>query len=260
MGIEILNPNLLDDQTLIASSEVTSLPASNALNPLITKRWRSNGLVDPEWLKVNVNTQATRAVIAGHNLSAAGTLKLKHNSVDNLGTATDAGTFTWSEQNMTLEFDVTDQWWWYHFSDVTNSDGYLEVGRLYLGGFTTTIRYVGPGLRIQRIDPSEIAVNPDGSVIGKSRREQFYRVEIDLRVLDDADRDVLIAFMKDVGMNEYTFVRFDPGGTNYSIDELETMYGYLTDPLAVDGYLTGSPGISGGAVSWDSALSFEQAR
>lgn len=260
MSIELLYSNLLDDQTLIASSEVTSLPAANALNPIITKRWWSDGLTDPEWLKVNIgsSTQAKRAVIAGHNLSSGGTFKLKHNSTDNLGGASDAGTFTWSEENMTLEFDVTDQWWWFHFSDASNPDGHLEVGRLYLGSYTTTMQYIGPGLRIKRIDPSEVAVNPDGSIIGKSRNSQYYRIEIDLRVLDETDRDVLIAFMKTVGMNEYTFIRFDPGGTNYALDELDTMYGYLTSPLAANGYLTGSPGLAG--VSWDSGLSFEQAR
>jgi hypothetical protein len=254
---EFLITNLVDSATAISAySELASLPVENVQSKSRTKVWRSDGLANPEWIKIDLGSavKCKRAVIINHNISDGGTTTLKRHTSDDLGAATTVGTFGWDADFMVLDFDATYRWWWFHVSDAGNSDGYIEIGRIFLGDFSTTVGKpsIG-GFALAPVDPSVPTSTPEG-IVGRNTRSKFNRLSWQFKHVSEADRDTLITIYDTIGAYNHFFLRLDPSETVHSQGDIGGMYGYFTSQEPVMSYYAGQPS------HWSVGFTFEEAR
>ena len=116
-------------------------PAANIQNGRLSKRWRSTS---PTAQTVVVNLGSAMSVdtiaILGHNLSTSSTLTIEAHTSDSWGTpALSAVTLTHSTSAVLkfLSASQSYQYWRFTLDDATNSDAYVEAGRLWLGEYLT---------------------------------------------------------------------------------------------------------------------------
>ena len=138
--MRIAYTNLID-----AGSAPTALtadllyPVANMQNQRLSKRWRSTS---PTAQTIVVNLGSAQAVntvaILGHNLSGSAAVTIEAHTSDSWGTpALSAITLTYNAGAILkyLTTSQTFQYWRYIIDDPTNTDGYVEVGRPWLGTF-----------------------------------------------------------------------------------------------------------------------------
>ncbi len=138
--MRIAYANLID-----AGSAPTALttdllyPVENMQNQRLAKRWRST---DASAQTIVVNLGSAQAVdtlaILGHNLQGSATVIVEAHTSDSWGTpALSAITLTYNAGAILkyLAAAQTFQYWRYTLNDPTNTDGYVEVGRPWLGEY-----------------------------------------------------------------------------------------------------------------------------
>ncbi len=138
--MRIAYENLID-----AGSAPTALttnllyPVGNMQNQRLSKRWRST---DPSAQTIVVNLGSAQAVdtvaILGHNLSGSAAVTIEAHTSDSWGTpALSAITLAYSAGAILkyLAAAQTFQYWRFILDDPTNTDGYVEVGRPWLGTY-----------------------------------------------------------------------------------------------------------------------------
>ena len=128
--------NLFDDGTLTASSEATGYAVENTQNQRLAKVWRSTD-ASTQTVVVNLATAQTITVVAvmGHNLTSAANITLEGNTSDSWPGAT-SQTVTYNAGVILKFFTGSSyQYWRFTIEDTTNTDGYLEIGRLWIGTY-----------------------------------------------------------------------------------------------------------------------------
>ncbi len=166
MGIRFSYINHVDSGGISASSEVSTLPVSNIQDPRPTKVWRSAG-TSAEYLAVDLGSakSVSVATILCHNLSASAQPTLKAHSVDD-----DWGNAPFSESldhhpDLITKFfsTVAYRYWRLNFNDSSNPDGYIQIGRFWLGTYFQPERDFSRDFAIQRVDPSITVYSDAGS-------------------------------------------------------------------------------------------------
>ena len=182
-----------------------------------------------EWIGIglDVATLAKRFSIVSHNFSSSAVVTLYRHTSDDLPNATAVGVVTYDADFMVLEFSATYKFWWIHIEDLDNSNTYLEIGRAFLGDFDTTTQGLAGALVFGDVDDSIPVGTPEG-VVGKNEREHFFRVTINLLLLESSDRNKLLEIFNRIGAYKHMFVRLDPGQMVYSQVKLGGFYGYFT--------------------------------
>ena len=157
--MRIAYTNLID-----AGSAPTTLtedllyPEENLQNQRLAKRWRST---DPSAQTIVCNLGSAQAVntiaILGHNISSAATLTIEAHTSDSWGSPsyTTSLTYTAGAILKYLSAAQTYQYWRFTVDDGSNADGYVEVGRFWLGDYIS-------------IDPSSLY----GFTVTKRRSDQ----------------------------------------------------------------------------------------
>ena len=138
--MRIAYTNLID-----AGSAPTALttdllyPVENMQNQRLAKRWRST---DPSAQTIVVNLGSAQAVdtvaILGHNLSGSAAVTIEAHTSDSWGTpALSAITLVYNAGAILkyLAAAQTFQYWRFILDDPNNTDGYVEVGRPWLGTY-----------------------------------------------------------------------------------------------------------------------------
>lgn len=158
--MRIHSPNMIDDtdNTLTASSEVVELPAENIQDPRVSKQWRTTGDTD-EYIVIDAGAGNTltpsSAVVLGHNLTNASTVKIQGNATDSWGSPTIDETFTYNAGTMIEYFTGSAlRYWRFHFADSANPDTYIQIGRLILGVYVTVTEPIQTAFPFQDIDTS----------------------------------------------------------------------------------------------------------
>lgn len=182
-----------------------------------------------EWIGVALAaaTQCKRCAIVSHNFSSSAVITLYRHTSDDLSAATAVDTITYDADFMILEFSATYRYWWIHVDDIDNSDSYIEVGRAFLGTMDVLTAGLGEALTFGEPDPSVPVMSPEGAV-GKHERDHYFHVAITLRLMNSADRDILLTIYGRVGVYEHMFIRLDPGEATFSQGKLGGFYGYFT--------------------------------
>ena len=133
MRIEYIN--LIDSATLTESNEDLIYPVENVQNQRLAKPWRTTVLTS---LTVTVDMAATASVtmaaIIGHNLTSAATLTISGNTASSFVSPAFTTSMTSVGGVILKYFDQQDfRYWQYAIDDPTNSDAYVEIGRLWAG-------------------------------------------------------------------------------------------------------------------------------
>ena len=131
--------NQIDDGTVSGGSWNASYPLTNIKTPYLYQRARtSNTLATSSIIIVDCGTAQTLGVMAliRHNLTINATVKVQAADVSNFATTTyDSG---WLAVYDHIDYGMTftplaARYWRISISDTGNGDGYIEVGRVFLG-------------------------------------------------------------------------------------------------------------------------------
>ncbi len=123
------------------------------------------------------------------------------------------------------------QYWRFYVSDIDNSDGYIESGRLFLGP------YFSPNAEARRdysetiSDPSDILYSKGGQ-ISSNIETQFYTVKLVFDFASNADLNNFKNIFDSLGIYKDMFVCVDTGST-----DTRTYYMKFSKDLDIDHYI-----------------------
>jgi hypothetical protein len=205
--IQLCHNNLVDTATITASSAVASLPASNVAQLWRSKPWRSTGC-SSEWIKFDFGSaKAVRALVfVGHNLTSGATIKIQGNATDVWTSPSIDVTLTYNAANVVYLWtaDQSFRYWRITIADASNPDGYVQIGRVFLGPTTTPERNFTRWSK-EPIDPTTITRSYDGAE-SFDRRTAYDRLTFEFDRILPAAFDTLAAA---VGVKTYFFIIAD---------------------------------------------------
>lgn len=199
--------NRVDSATITASSEVASLPASNVAQLWRSKPWRSTGCAS-EWIKFDFGAAAAVRALAlvGHNFTSGATLKIQANATDVWTAPSIDVTLTYHADNVVYLWssDQSYRYWRITIVDASNPDGFIEVGRVFLGQTATPERNFTRWAK-EPVDPTVITRSYDGAE-SFDCREPYDLLTFEFDRVLTAAFDALAAA---VGLKTYFFVIAD---------------------------------------------------
>jgi len=141
-NIRFLYDNWFDDTatTITASSEEVLFPKENLQDYRHTIFWQSTG-ASSEWIKWDFGSakDVKAFVLKYHNFSAGATVKIQANSSDSWSSPPVDETLSIVSGQMQKMWDSAQsyRWWRLTMEDSGNPDGYLRVGRIFSGNWSS---------------------------------------------------------------------------------------------------------------------------
>lgn len=131
--------NLWDDYTLTESQEDANYPAENTQHVHLTKVWRTT-TASAATLALDAGTGLTItcdcAAILAHNFSASAGVCVQAATAPTFASIALSANVTWRDGTMVVYFTSgAYRCWRISIDDTGNSDGYYEVGRVFLGEY-----------------------------------------------------------------------------------------------------------------------------
>jgi hypothetical protein len=234
--IQFLTTNKFDGVTVSALSEASAAHgASNVQDRFLKKTWRSSGLAN-EWLKFDLGSakQVTLFTFFKNNFTSSATVKLYAHASDLgslesswAGVATYEATVTSFDQTVgVISINQTLRYWLLAISDATNTDGYVEIGRVFAGVPTAPSENFNEVFSEPNIDPSDTFWT-QGMHQYSVERETYKQFEITFNDMPAADQTVLRNVWAAVHKREPFVMALDL--TQYPVDL--TRYGVFTSDL-----------------------------
>jgi len=130
--------NLFDDySTITANTTATGYPVTNLQDYQLEKKWRSVGS-SSGWVKLQCGSTTIMVnyiAIAEHNFSTGATIKIQAGASDSWASPTLDASLTYSTGIIMEAVTCASsfKWWRIYIDDTSNSDGYVEMGRPFLG-------------------------------------------------------------------------------------------------------------------------------
>ena len=265
-NIRILHHNEIDDAGIAASSEVTNYPVTNIQNEQRKKKWRSTG-ANAEWIKINKTGFAAKCIaIAGHNLPYGAQITVKANYTDSWASPAFSQTFFiwgnfWSQNRMGVgeggigegcfggwDIDINEYrrlvafrpifigyfiseqhypWWGIEFSDVSNVNNYIEIGRLYIGDYFEAYTNFSYGSTEQVIDQSQILRTP-GGIEYIDQLPIYHQFNLPLNhILNTEYQRQLMMLQETFGQHKFLFIDLYANWSDYSREFFGHFYGRL---------------------------------
>lgn len=167
--------NLVDLAAAIsASSEETDLPATNVAHPFRTYKWRATGDSN-ETITIDLGSEYSVLAVAliGHNFSSGAAIKYQSSNDSDFDPLIADEALTW-RNGIIFKF-LTSNSARYHrvnIQDASNPDGYVELGRLFLGDYFEPVknfhmRFSDGGDDLSTVSPSE-----GGQIFGDEKSER----------------------------------------------------------------------------------------
>jgi hypothetical protein len=239
-NVRIVFPNDADGATLSCSpDEVVTLPVTNLQVQTRGDVWRSNSVISAQHILGDFSGYKSISMIAlvRHNMTEAGTYRLRlYSEAEQTGTLLyDSGTTTlggtllgwgvfrwgidpwgsatlvdwpvpyfaaWFDAVTALSFDL-------ELSDTSNPDGFLQAARLVLGGYIEPAVNVSWGLGISWQEQSK-QIRTEGGTLRTDERQEYRRINMDLRKLSDAERGTLLDRFRRIGLRNDLFLSCFP--------------------------------------------------
>lgn len=140
-------------------------------------RYRSAALHSPNTVTVDLGAaREVKALVLGdHNLTAAATILMEGDDASTFdsdgGAAQIQEAVSWSEEKILhyLSTAASKRYWRIGISDLSNPDGYIEIGELFLGGYLEMSKNFMDGYTEETTDLLESNATPYGI-----ERERFY--------------------------------------------------------------------------------------
>ena len=199
--VRFMYNNLIDTATATANSAATDFPVTNLQHEWFKKEWRSTGVAS-EWVKFDLGSAQNVAalVVKYHNFTGAATVHIQANATD-----------AWGAPSVDVALPVTSdlivyfwsaaqsyRWWRLTIVDAGNTDGYVRIGRIFLGTYFAPSRNCDNAYEIEPSDPSVTGMSTGGQVSADSRTH-FRQWIFDFRGLTAADRTSFEAVFTIVG-------------------------------------------------------------
>ena len=231
----LYNADTWDAATITSSSESSAdLADDNAVHDHVSKPWRTTG-ISAEWIKFDLGgaTNLTVFSMFSFNLTASATVTLEGNATDSWGSPTYSQVLTVATdadgnvlERIVFYLNETFQWWRLTIADATNTDAYIDVGRVMAGAYYEPTRNIGDAFSISLVDPSEGARIPGRQSFYKDRKK-FRRASVGFTLFDQTQADKWAAIFNKVGNTKPVVLSINPT-TRPSTDSL---YGYIATPL-----------------------------
>jgi len=206
--------NYADSGIVSAYSAVATLPAANVQSAWRSKPWRATGCTS-EWLKFDLGSAKAvlAAIITGHNLTSGATVHVQANATDVWTAPSVDVTMTWNARDILYLWTAnqTFRWWRFTFADPANPDGYISIGRVYIGTAPSPERNFSSHTR-RLVDPTVISESTDGAEAFEDKSSYHVYTFGWSNVLPDEIENLV----KAVGLKEYLWVIADYG------NEIET--------------------------------------
>ncbi len=205
--------NDFDSAGVSASSE--ALPVANLQDQLRTRLWRSTGTDEHVDVDFGEAVICSGLALINHNLSPEATITLSAGSSQG---ASDLGSWSWDAWEAVFgwgEWDWGDgrttwggiideaelrtdpirlcyftptaaRYWRVSLSDPASTDGYIQVGRMFLCRYYEPLRGVGAPYRFRPVDPSRRSKSLGGQWWSDVRR-RYYEATFSFRFLPPED-------------------------------------------------------------------------
>jgi len=130
--------NLFDYGTISVSSESAEFPKENLKHYWFIKHWRSMS-ASAQWVKIDLGeAKDIRAFIAKfHNITNNATINIQANSSDNWTNPPVNVDLLRNSENLAYIWEEAQsyRWWRLFVDDSSNPDGYIRIGRIFLGDY-----------------------------------------------------------------------------------------------------------------------------
>ena len=210
--IRFMWKNLWDIGTLTASSEDPNFPASNTRNRWYTRTWRSTSVAGTEWLKVDLGfpQRVAAFIIKFHNFTSGAVVKLQGNNADDW-TAPGYEAVLPINQHIIVHFfnEMSLQYWRVTIEDTSNSNGYIEIGRVFLGSYFEPTRNFVYGNAFV-IDDDSLLVMSEGGQISAIKKKPYLRFIYSFRALPKTDIQIFKEIFFERGLSRDMFICEDP--------------------------------------------------
>lgn len=243
MAIRIgYNWDTFDASTITSSSEASSdLADDNVVHDHVGKPWRTSS-DNGEWIAFDLGgaTQIKTVGIFNHNLSASATVTLEADSAATFDS--DSGSPEYSQaltiatdadgnphKRIVYFLDQTYRYWRISISDYpTNTDGYIQIGRIVMGTYYEPDRNMREGFSVAMADPSE-GQNKPGTHTFWRTKTRFRRATVAFEYMGRTQKDKLEAIFLKAGNSEPLLLALDPS----AYPSEDSMYCYLVTPLSL---------------------------
>lgn len=219
MGIRILyDSDTWDAATITSSSETGDLADDNVVDDRVAKPWRTTG-VSSEWIKFDLGSAVSLTCLGmfGFNLTSSATVTLQANSIDDWTTPPFDQTLTLvtdTDGNVLerlVHFPSTSayQYWRVTFADASNSDGYIEVGRIKAGSYYEPSRNFREDFSVAFVDPSQGEEQP--GIVGTWRERTIFRqASVSFEFMSETQFREFETLYRKVGKRKPIIVALDP--------------------------------------------------
>jgi len=230
--------NLLDGAGVSLASNVTNqLPLANLQHESKRKVWRGTGTSATITIDLGAAEQIDSLFLIRENLTESATIEWRYSSDNFVGEDVQAGILTVGEKPsdydlvfpLLLDAAISRRYWRCILSDGSNPDGFLTVGRLFLGlrtEYTAGLLY--PWV-ITLVDQSQVERSAAGDPL-RHRRAKWRKVTFDMAALTDEDEahQEFMDFIMDVGLSRDFFISLSPADEEEVIQRRHTLYGSFT--------------------------------
>lgn len=132
--MKILWNNEVDKNTITASGTHVDYPLSNLVYPHLSRVFHATDDDDEYILIAGTDIDADSIAIMNHNFTSAAVIKIQGNDTNVWTSPSYTKTLTWTEYTIFEDFTSGQYNYWRLFiDDAANPDGYISIGRLFLG-------------------------------------------------------------------------------------------------------------------------------
>lgn len=144
----------------------------------------------------------TSVAILNHNLSSGVNLRLQGNATDDWSSPTVDQSITWNSGNI-IQFITASalRYWSILFDDYDNTDGYVECGRIFLGGYSEISGNCQYKLPREFFTNSKVKQNPSGQLFGK-KETQLTGYKMNFARWSETDLGKIETFWQDVDITK----------------------------------------------------------
>lgn len=198
---------------LTASSNLLNYPVENVLETRISTLYRSNlNTIISIVFDCEEAVKASSICIANHNISSTpNVLRLEGNSSDFWVSPAFSLDLTWDQDIIIEDFTEQEyQYWRLVIEDLTNANGYIEMGRVWIGKY-----FITPGIGIEvphdRLSRSVKSITIAGNTFG-DRRDPQQKTVIRFPKLDPDQKDNIEYWFEVSDTILPFFITFDKAG------------------------------------------------
>jgi len=184
-----------------------------------------------EWIVIDLGSAADIDAFAlkYYNLTNTATIKLQGNDSDAWGAPPVDITLTKTSGVIAEIFSSTEtyRYWRILITDVDNADGYVEMGRAFLGEYFNPARSYQDNYTKTLYDPSDVLMS-DGGQITTNQKTYYKTFQFNFRAQTTADTTTFMAIWDEVGLSKDFFFLRDKADTSTAF------YVRFNQPMSID--------------------------